>query len=47
MRKIADARGEENGQDKKIAAQAPVKIEGYGRGQSAFSKTARYSLTRP
>ena len=35
------------GQDKKTAAQAPVKLKMYGSGQSAFSSAARYSFTRP
>ena len=35
------------GHNKKAAAQAPVKLNEYGNGQSAFSREARYSFTRP
>ena len=33
--------------NKKTAVQAPVELKEYGNGQSAFSREARYSFTRP
>lgn len=33
--------------DKKTAAQAPVKMKEYENGQSAFSREAKNSFTRP